>query len=101
MRTTITFFQSPRIALLYVVISSNLVRYGIIASPPNFKISPGMPTGPTDFFLAIADNRFLIMLILMVKGYVILLIEFADYYVRNWLETHNKNLWSWSFLLDL
>ena len=39
-----------------------------MASLPNFKISPGMPSGPTDFFLAIVDNRFLIMLILMVKG---------------------------------
>ena len=39
-----------------------------MASPPKFKISPGMPSGPTDFFLPTADNRFLIMLILMVKG---------------------------------
>jgi len=30
-----------------------------MASPPNFKISPGMPCGPKDFFLPIADNRFL------------------------------------------
>ena len=37
-------------------------------SPPNFKISPGMPSGPTDLLFPIADNRFLIMLILMVKG---------------------------------
>ena len=39
-----------------------------MASPPNLKTSPGMPPGPTDFFLRIVDNRFLIMLILMVKG---------------------------------
>ena len=39
-----------------------------MASPPNFKIFPEIPSGPTDFFLPIADNRFLIMLILMVKG---------------------------------
>jgi hypothetical protein len=39
-----------------------------MASPSNFKITPGMPSGPTDFFLPIIDNRFLIMLILMVKG---------------------------------
>ena len=42
--------------------------YGITAAPPTFKISPGMPSGPTDFFFPISDNRFLIMLILMVKG---------------------------------
>jgi len=39
-----------------------------MASSPHFKISPGMPSGPTDFFLPIADNHFLIVLILMVKG---------------------------------
>ena len=68
MVTTISFFQSPGIALLFTVKSSNLARYGIVASPPNFKLSPGMPSGPTDFFLPIAANRFLIMLTLMVKG---------------------------------
>ena len=39
-----------------------------MAFPLNFKFSPGMPSGPTDFFLPIADNRFLTMSILMVKG---------------------------------
>ena len=39
-----------------------------MASPANFNISPGMPSGPTDFFLPIADNCFLIILILTVKG---------------------------------
>jgi len=38
-----------------------------------------MPSGPTDFFLPNADNRFLIM----VKVYLTVLIEFADYYFRN------------------
>jgi hypothetical protein len=36
--------------------------------PAYLKISPGMPSGPTDFFIPIADNRFLLMLILIVKG---------------------------------
>jgi len=39
-----------------------------MASTPNFKISPKMPSLPTDFFFPVANNRFLIMLILMVKG---------------------------------
>jgi hypothetical protein len=39
-----------------------------MASPPNFKIFPGMPSGPTDCFLPIVDNSFLIMLILMAKS---------------------------------
>jgi hypothetical protein len=39
-----------------------------MASPPNFRISPGIPSGSTNFFFPIADGRFLIMLILLVKG---------------------------------
>jgi hypothetical protein len=39
-----------------------------MASPPNVKLSPGMSSGTTDLLLPNADNRFLIMLILMVKG---------------------------------
>ena len=68
MGNTVAFIQSPGVALLFIAISSNLARYGIMASPPNFKISPGIPSGPTDFFLPIADNSFLILLILMVNG---------------------------------
>jgi hypothetical protein len=68
MGTTIAILQSPGIAFLCIVTSRNLARYGIVAVPPNFKISPGMPSGPTDFFFLIAENSFLIMLILMVKG---------------------------------
>jgi hypothetical protein len=36
-----------------------------MTSPPNFIISPGMPSDPTDFFLPIAHNHFLITLILI------------------------------------
>jgi len=68
MGTAIAFFQSPGITLLFIVISSNLASYGIMDSTPNFKISSGMPSGPTDFFFPIADTRFLIMLIPMAKG---------------------------------
>ena len=38
-----------------------------MASLPTFKISPGMPSGLMDFFFPFADNRFLLMLILVVK----------------------------------
>jgi hypothetical protein len=61
-----------------------------------------MPSGPEDLFLPIADNRFPIMLILLVKGVsLILLIEFADYYVRNWIEARNKGLESSRFLMHM
>jgi hypothetical protein len=39
-----------------------------MASPPNFSITRGTPSGPIDFFLAIAANRFLSMLMLKVNG---------------------------------
>jgi hypothetical protein len=39
-----------------------------MASPPNFKISPGMITGPIEFFFPIADKTFHIMLIVMMNG---------------------------------
>jgi hypothetical protein len=68
MGSTIAFLQSLGIALLFFVISSNLARYGIMAPKLHFKISPVMPSGPTDFFFPIAYKRLLIMSILMVKG---------------------------------
>jgi len=37
-------------------------------SPTNFKISPGMSSGPTELFFLIVDNSFLIMLIEIVNG---------------------------------
>jgi len=68
MGNTIAFIQSPGIAVLFIVISSSLARNGIMASPNNFKISPGMPSRPTDFFSPIVYNIFFIMLILILKG---------------------------------
>jgi len=61
-----------------------------MASPPNFKISPGMSSGPTDFFFPIAHNCFLILLIKFVEGYLIMVIEIFDYYFRSWIEMHKK-----------
>ena len=51
-------FQSLGIAALLIVTSSNRARYGIMASPPSFRISPEMLSGPTDLFLHIAANLF-------------------------------------------
>ena len=45
-----------------------------MASPPSFRISPGTPSGPTDLFLRIFVNLFLITLILIIK----VLPELAD-----------------------
>jgi len=38
-----------------------------MASPPNFIISPGSPSGRADFFLPIFANPFLITLVLIIK----------------------------------
>ena len=38
-----------------------------MASPPNFRISPGTPAGPTDLFLQIFADLFLITLVLIIK----------------------------------
>jgi hypothetical protein len=67
-KNTRGFFQIPEIALLFIIISGNLATYGIMASPPNYKIDPAMPCGPSDFFFTIVDKRFLIMVILMVNS---------------------------------
>jgi hypothetical protein len=40
-----------------------------MVSAPSFKIFTGIPFGPTDFLFPIADNRFIIMLILTVNGF--------------------------------
>jgi len=53
---------------LLIVMSNHRARYGIMASPPVLSMALGMPSGPTDLFLPIVANRFLIMLILMLKG---------------------------------
>jgi hypothetical protein len=56
------------IAALLIVTSSNRARHGIMASPPSFRISSEMPFGPTDLFLPIAANLFLIIFVLTTKG---------------------------------
>jgi len=67
MGTTIAFFQSLGIVALFNDISSSLARKGVLASQPNFRISPGTPSGPTDLFLPIFANLFLIILVLIIK----------------------------------
>jgi hypothetical protein len=61
-------FQSLGVVALLIVMSSNHARYGIMASPPSFRISLGTPSGRIDLFLLIAAIRFHIFLMLMVKG---------------------------------
>ena len=48
--------------------SSIRASYEIMASPPIFSMSPGMSSGLADLFLLIITNRFLIILVLIVKG---------------------------------
>ena len=62
-----TFFHSLEIVALFNDISSSLARKGVMAFPPNFRISPGNPSGRTDLFLPIFANLFLISLVLIIK----------------------------------
>jgi len=45
-------FQSAGRVPLFIVMSSSCARYGIMASPPSFRISPEIPSGPTDLFFS-------------------------------------------------
>jgi hypothetical protein len=61
-------FQSLGIVALLIVMSSNRARYGIMASPPSFRISPETPSSPIDLFFPMAANLLLMMLVLIAKG---------------------------------
>jgi len=57
-----------------------------MAFPPIFSMASGMPSGPTDLFLAIIANLFLIMLILMEKCFSEW-VEFISWMFRSQLKT--------------
>jgi len=61
-------FQSAGGVPLFIVMSRNRARYGIIASPPRFRISPEMPSGPIDMSFPIAATLFLMISLSMEKG---------------------------------
>ena len=71
--------QSLGIVGLLTVMSSNRARYGFMASPPSYRISPGTPSGPNDLFLLIAGSRFLIIFMSVVKGSL----ECVEFYLRD------------------
>ena len=55
-------FQSLGMVALFNDIFSSLARKGVMASAPNFRISPETPSGPTDLFHPIFNNLSLIIL---------------------------------------
>jgi len=61
-------FQSAGSIPLLIVMSSNRTRYGIMASPPSFRISPEIPSGPIDLLFPIAATLFLMIFTSLVKG---------------------------------
>ena len=56
-------FQSLGMVALFNDILSSLARLGVMPTPPNFRISPGTPSGPTDLFFPIFANLFLILVL--------------------------------------
>jgi len=61
-------FQSADRVPLFIVMSSNHARYGIMASAPSFRISPEILSGPIDLFFLIAAALYLMIFVSMVKG---------------------------------
>jgi len=61
-------FQSAGKVPLFIVMSSSRARYGIMASPPSFRISPEIPSGSTDLFFPIAPTLLLMILVSMVNN---------------------------------
>ena len=76
------FFTSLGTVALCNDIYSSLAKKGVMASPPNFTISPGNPSGPTELFLLIFANIFLITLVLKIKASPSWLILFSGCYNR-------------------
>jgi len=61
------FSQSLGIVALFNDISNSLARKGVMGSQPNFRISPGTPSGLADLFLPIFAILFLIILVLIIN----------------------------------
>ena len=61
------FYQSLWIVAFFNDISSSLARKEVMASPPNFRISPGTPSGPTHLFQPNFSNLFLLIVVLIIK----------------------------------
>ena len=62
-------FQSAGKVLLFIVMSRNCARYRIMASPPNLRISPEIPSGPIDLFFPVAATLVLMIFVSVVKGW--------------------------------
>ena len=61
------FLTATGIVALFNDVYSSLARKGAMSSPPNSRISPGAPSGPSDLFLPICANLSLIILVLIIK----------------------------------
>jgi hypothetical protein len=61
-------FQSSGTLELFIKILKSLIKYGIIASPPNFKISLGILSGPHDLRFCNLLILCLTFLALITKG---------------------------------
>jgi hypothetical protein len=60
-------FQSAGRLRLFIVVSSNHARYGIMVSPLSFRISPGILSGPIDLCFPITATLFPMILVSVVK----------------------------------
>jgi hypothetical protein len=61
-------FQSLWIVAFFHYISSSLAKKKVMASPTNFRIPQGIPSGPVDLFLPISANLYLKPLVTIIKA---------------------------------
>jgi hypothetical protein len=64
----VAVFHSAGRIPLFIVMSSNSARYGIMFSPRSYSISPEILSGPIDLFFLIAATIFLMILVSMVDN---------------------------------
>jgi hypothetical protein len=65
----VALFHSAGREPLFIVMSSNHARYGIMAYPPSFNISPEILSGTINYFFFLFTPTFsLVILVSMVKG---------------------------------
>ena len=60
--------QSDGRVPLFIVMTSIRARYGIMASPPSFRISTEIPSGHIDLTFPIAATIFLMIFVTVLKG---------------------------------
>jgi len=98
---TVALFPSPGRLTLFIVMSSSRARYGLIASPPSFRISLETPSGPNDLYFLIAPTLLLKILISKRMVRLCFLPVCVEYCPRCWIPSNKVNKRNWIFLSNM